>query len=212
MTAEETTRLENAVLKRLDESHAAAPLAPGISREALRTSTPRMARMDARVFSGIVERLAARGAVTALADLVCRAGFSVGGAESQRAGLVDRVAAALSQAALAPPSPAELSVALKAGATAVGEALGILCRRGSVVRVKHDLYFDGPAVDSLRARLREFLGASHQITPQEWKAMVGGTRKFAIPLAEHFDAEKLTFRVGDVRRLRVVPGAKREAQ
>jgi selenocysteine-specific elongation factor len=120
------------------------------------------------------------------------------------------VAAALAQAALAPPSPAELAAALKAGATAVGEALGILSRRGNVVRVKHDLYFDGPAVDSLRAHLQAFLRASTQITPQEWKAMVGGTRKFAIPLAEHFDAEKLTFRVGDVRRLRVVPGAKRD--
>jgi hypothetical protein len=32
--------------------------------------------------------------------------------------------------------------------------------------------------------------------------MVGSSRKFAIPLAEHFDAEKLTLRVGEVRKLR----------
>jgi selenocysteine-specific elongation factor len=31
---------------------------------------------------------------------------------------------------------------------------------------------------------------------------VGATRKFAIPLAEYFDAEKVTLRVGDLRKLR----------
>ena len=39
--------------------------------------------------------------------------------------------------------------------------------------------------------------------------MAGVTRKYAIPLAEHFDAEKLTLRVGEVRRLRTLPGAGR---
>jgi selenocysteine-specific elongation factor len=32
--------------------------------------------------------------------------------------------------------------------------------------------------------------------------MVGATRKYTIPLAEHFDAEKLTLRVGDLRKRR----------
>ena len=41
-----------------------------------------------------------------------------------------------------------------------------------------------------------------QITAQEWKELVGATRKFTIPLAEHFDAEKVTLRVGEIRKLR----------
>jgi selenocysteine-specific elongation factor len=41
-----------------------------------------------------------------------------------------------------------------------------------------------------------------QITAQEWKELVGASRKFAIPLAEYFDAEKVTMRVGEVRKLR----------
>ena len=32
--------------------------------------------------------------------------------------------------------------------------------------------------------------------------MTGVSRKFSIPLAEHFDGEKLTLRVGEVRKLR----------
>ncbi len=32
--------------------------------------------------------------------------------------------------------------------------------------------------------------------------MTGTTRKYAIPLAEHFDAEKVTLRVGEIRKKR----------
>ena len=68
--------------------------------------------------------------------------------------------------------------------------------------MKPDLCFDRAAVDALAARLRAHLSAHPEITAQQWKELSGVTRKYAIPLAEHFDAEKLTLRVGDVRRLR----------
>jgi selenocysteine-specific elongation factor len=57
-------------------------------------------------------------------------------------------------------------------------------------------------LDELRAALRAHLAAHGQITAQEWKALVGSSRKWAIPLAEHFDAEKVTIRVGEIRKLR----------
>ena len=41
-----------------------------------------------------------------------------------------------------------------------------------------------------------------QITPAEWKGLTGASRKFSIPLAEYFDAQKVTLRVGDIRKLR----------
>ena len=65
--------------------------------------------------------------------------------------------------------------------------------------------FHKDAVDGLRQKLVAFLVEKTQITPQEWKELVGSTRKFAIPLAEHFDAEKLTLRIGDLRKLRSKP-------
>jgi selenocysteine-specific elongation factor len=65
-----------------------------------------------------------------------------------------------------------------------------------------DLVFHHQPLSALRERLRAFLVDKGQITPQEWKELVGATRKFAIPLAEYFDAEKVTLRVGDLRKLR----------
>ncbi|HEX9105327.1 MAG TPA: SelB C-terminal domain-containing protein, partial [Polyangia bacterium] len=83
----------------------------------------------------------------------------------------------------------------------LGPVIELLVRGGSLVRMK-DLVFHAPAVAALRERLVAHLKAHAQITPQEWKELVGASRKFAIPLAEHFDGEKLTMRVGEVRKLR----------
>ena len=46
------------------------------------------------------------------------------------------------------------------------------------------------------------MDAPSTIDAQQWKDLTGASRKFTIPLAEYFDAEKLTLRVGDVRRKR----------
>ena len=55
---------------------------------------------------------------------------------------------------------------------------------------------------AVRDKLVAFLDANKTIDAQQWKDLTGASRKFTIPLAEYFDAEKLTLRVGDVRRRR----------
>ncbi len=126
-------------------------------------------------------------------------------AKSQAASGLKPLAARVEQlyrdAGLAPPRPAETEVTLKVAAAELEPTLELLQRAGALVRIK-DLWFHRGAVDALRARLVAFLGEHGQITPQEWKELVGATRKFTIPLAEYFDAEKVTLRIGDVRKLR----------
>ncbi len=115
--------------------------------------------------------------------------------------MAERVAKLYERAALQPPRVAEAAVALSAEVKEVEQALDLLARGGSILRVK-DLCFSRPAVEALKERLVAHLRAHGQISPQEWKDLVGATRKFTIPLAEHFDAEKVTLRIGDLRKLR----------
>ena len=68
--------------------------------------------------------------------------------------------------------------------------------------MKPDLFVHADAIAKLRAKLLAFLDANKTIDAQQWKDLTGASRKFTIPLAEYFDAEKLTLRVGDVRRKR----------
>jgi len=197
-------RIQAILLDALDRFHAEHPLAPGIAREELRTMRAEIRTLDARVFAVAVAEMARRGAIALDGELdrVRRAGFSPAVAEAAQEGLVARVRSVYADGGLAPPWSHELAARVGAPAAEASAALEILVRRGDVVRVKPDLCFDRAAVDALGARLRALLTAQPEITPQQWKELSGVTRKYAIPLAEHFDAAKLTLRVGDVRRLR----------
>jgi selenocysteine-specific elongation factor len=76
-----------------------------------------------------------------------------------------------------------------------------LVRAGVVLRVK-DLYFDPKSVEALKEKLVDFLAKRGEITVPEFKELAGLTRKYLIPLLEHFDLAKVTLRVGDKRVLR----------
>ena len=52
------------------------------------------------------------------------------------------------------------------------------------------------------AATRASLPAGGEINVPEFKEMTGLSRKYIIPLLEHFDATKVTLRVGDKRVLR----------
>jgi len=84
----------------------------------------------------------------------------------------------------------------------VQAVLKLLAADGRAVRVSSELWFDAAALLALRERLVKFLRERKGITTQEFKDLVGATRKHVIPLAEHFDREKVTLRVGERRVLR----------
>ncbi len=116
--------------------------------------------------------------------------------------LARSVAAVLEKAGLQAPGIAELRSAVRPGDDAEFEkTVDGMVRAGAVVRVK-ELYFDPKAVAGLKGRLVAFLEEKKEITVPEFKELSGLTRKYLIPLLEHFDAAKVTLRVGDKRVLR----------
>jgi len=84
---------------------------------------------------------------------------------------------------------------------AVEKVVDGLARAGEVVRVK-ELLFDAAAFQGIQEKLVAFLAKRSEVTVPEFKEMTGLSRKYIIPLLEHFDATKVTLRVGDKRVLR----------
>ena len=65
------------------------------------------------------------------------------------------------------------------------------------------LFFDPGAIGALKETLVAYLENRGEITVPEFKDMTGGlSRKYVIPLLEHFDMSKVTLRIGDKRVLR----------
>jgi selenocysteine-specific elongation factor len=145
--------------------------------------------------------MAEKGQLVAEGDLVRLHGHVAASGGSGGA-LKDRVASLLREGALTPPRIAELPGLAGASAADVGAVLKLLAADGSAVRVSPEIWFDGSALAALRTRLVEHLRARKEISTQEFKDLVGATRKHVIPLAEYFDREKVTLRVGEKRVLR----------
>ena len=78
----------------------------------------------------------------------------------------------------------------------------LLIEEGLIVKTKEDLYFYVEAIAALKKRLVDFLKSNGEMTTPQFKEMTGVSRKFLIPLLEFFDAQNVTIRIGDIRKLR----------
>ena len=187
--------LENALLR----FHAEEPDQAGIAKDALRRRC--LPRATPECFDALLADAVARGAAEVDEGRVShpRAGA---GARKRDEEAAEALHAALAAAGAAPPAASELAAGCGFEPAVARRALGALERQGRVVRVSADLCFDAAALGALEAAARERLAAG-PATAAELKEAMGTSRKYAIPLLEHFDGKGLTRREGDLRVLNV---------
>jgi selenocysteine-specific elongation factor len=191
--------LKDALVTALGAYHAANPLKPGIPKEELKAKLP--ADVDAKLFTALLQDLVKGEAVVQEMDKVRLASHRISLKESQQQ-LEERIEEIMRRSGLTPPSPKELEAELKAGAREVEEILALLAHQGTIIKLKDGVYFHHGPLQELRKELIAFLKGHGRISTQDFKALTNASRKYTIPLAEYFDAIKVTVRVGDDRVLR----------
>jgi selenocysteine-specific elongation factor len=82
------------------------------------------------------------------------------------------------------------------------QALNLGTHNRRLVRVKDDLYYIPEVLAGIEQQLRDYLKERQQITVIDFKDLIGVTRKHAVDLLEHFDAERVTLRLDNHRVLR----------
>jgi selenocysteine-specific elongation factor len=192
------------ITARVDAYHASHPMERGISREALRSQLAQGGAGDElapSLFRRALEEAARAGHVASESEFVRSASHRVRVGDADRA-TMEAVEKALRESDLEPPTLRDLTALIGVPRGQVRSALSLLRGEGRAVRVKEELYFHPGALERLAERLRAFLAARGEITPAEYKALTGASRKYTVPLMEHFDGEKLTIRAGEVRKLR----------
>jgi selenocysteine-specific elongation factor len=190
-------RLREEAAQALTAFHAREPLRPGMSKEELRTRLG----VEERVFVHFLERLVAAGAVEVERDKVRRAGHAVRLDPRQQAAL-ERLEAEFRGAGVAPPTFDEAFARL-GWTRAEEQALAqVLIDDRRLVRVREGLYFHAEPLREIQARVTAFLRERREISPQDIKDLLGVSRKYAIPLLEYLDAQRVTVRMGDRRVLR----------
>jgi selenocysteine-specific elongation factor len=106
--------------------------------------------------------------------------------------------AAFEVAGLAAPSPEELADRMAVDAAQVRRLITILLREKTLIRLGADsLCVHRRAIEELKEKLRPLQGQI--IDVGRFKQLAGVSRKYAIPLLEYFDRERVTRKLGDQR-------------
>jgi selenocysteine-specific elongation factor len=192
-------RISQYLLSALAAYHAAEPLRPGMPAGALRGVLP--SNVPAEAAELALERLARAGAIATLGDQV-RLARHQPTLEPAARKACDAIAALLARTALEAPSLRDVAAHVGLGEAAARDLLAHLEREHCLVRARPDLWFDARAVEALRERVRAHFAVHDELDTPAYKALIGTSRRTAVPLMELFDAERLTVRRGDVRRLR----------
>ncbi len=188
---EETTQ-------RLTSYHEAHPLEEGMAKESLKEQ---LGMTSQRLFNQLLQKMESEGKLQVLQDRVCLASHSIQ-LQANEANVEERLRAIYNEAKWTPPRARDLPQMLELDEALVQPILDYLVRQQQLIRVHEDLFFDVQHLETLKQALITFLEQNETISAQEFKQLTGASRKFAIPLAEYFDKQKLTLRVGDVRKLR----------
>jgi selenocysteine-specific elongation factor len=189
---------EEALLATIARYHATHPLDEGIPREELRERV--FGDAPLAVFDTVLRALAEKGRVVAR-DRVARAGHSLA-LSDEEIRVRDAVVQMLRDAGLTPPDSAAIAVSIGAKPDAIDRIVTLLVRQKVLVRAG-DLVFHEAALAQLKAQIRSLkeTGAAATLDVGAFKQRYNVSRKFAIPLMEFLDRERITRRVGDTRHI-----------
>ena len=187
-------RLTAMLVRSVTEFHANNPLVPGISRESLREQ----AVLPSEAFEAGLSFCVSQKTLAITGDLVHLPGRGVvmkdEEAESRKV-----IEQAFASAGLKVPALKDVLAGLKIDRTRAQKIVTLLLRDKTLIKVSDELVFHRDALDGLRKSIALLKQQSPKIDVARFKDLTGVSRKYAIPLLEYLDRERVTRRVGDER-------------
>jgi selenocysteine-specific elongation factor len=194
--ARATERLEEILLSGLAEFHRREALRPGMPRAALRGLLPENVPREAADLA--IGRLEDTGKIISEKDLVRRSEHRAE-LDAEAAAAARQMVAEAERCGLEPPSPKDWADKLGLSPERLRDLLAHLERQGELVRAPGDLWFSRSAVEALRERVKAHFETQNELDTQTYKALIGTSRRTAMPLMELLDEMHVTRRSGEVR-------------
>ena len=167
----------------------------GISREELRS---RLAEVSPEIFEPVFEEALRAKRIELVGELVRLPGRGVvmkdEEAESKKV-----IENAFASAGLKVPFLRDVLAGLKVDKARAQKIVTLLLRDKILIKISEDMVFHQSALADLRRLMAGEKHKSPKIDVARFKDMTGVSRKYAIPLLEYLDRERVTRRVGDER-------------
>lgn len=182
--------------------HEQEPLAKGMSREALREKL--FGHLPAEVFQGVIASLESSGIIVLDRESVRLTWYKTELAPAESA-LNERILNSYKTAGLEVPKLEDVLETSIAGTKFTKQDarkfFQLFLDSVEIVKVSEEFYFLKSEIDQLIEKLRQFAAKTgdRAIDMAQFKDIAGVSRKYAIPLIEYFDRERVTVRRGDKR-------------
>jgi selenocysteine-specific elongation factor len=190
--------LKSRIVSAATDFHKKNPLVAGISKEELR------AQVDAipGVFETVAAMLVRDKKLEVVGDLVRLSGHAVV-MKDEEAESKKTIEDAFAAAGLKVPALHEVIAGLRVDKVRAQKIVTLLLRDKVLVKVSvsDELVFHRSALEKLRRQMATYKVKSARIDVAKFKELTGVTRKYAIPLLEYLDRERVTRRVGDAREI-----------
>ena len=174
--------------------HAANPLVAGIAKGELAEKLG----LEETVLKAVLESLVRDRKLVTSAEIVHAAGRGVV-MKDEEAETKNVIEQAFATAGLKVPALKDVLASVKVDRVRAQKIVTLLLRDRVLMKLSDDLVFHRDALEHLRKLMAGEKVRSPKIDVARFKDLTGVSRKYAIPLLEYLDRERVTRRVGDER-------------
>ncbi len=198
LSKESNDLLASRVVESLAEHHKREPLSLGLSREEARERI--FTNLKPEIFRAVIARLVSEGRVAAERDQLRLASHKLA-LTDEDAAAKQALEAAFKGAGLQAGTLEEIAASAGIKIDRARKLYNLLAAERRVQRVG-DFVFHVDAIEDLKSRVQAQKSINPKIDIAVFKEITGGlTRKYAIPLLEFLDQERITRRVGNEREI-----------
>jgi selenocysteine-specific elongation factor len=194
LSSDDFAHARTAAITAIEEFHKANPLVTGLNQEQLREQLG----LRPEIYRAVIASLVGDKKIEVAGEQVRGAGRGVvmrdDEAESKQ-----KIEQAFAKAGLQVPLLKDVLASVRIDQARAQKIVTLLLRDRVLVKLGDDLVFHHSALESLRQQIAAQKTTTPKLNVASFKDLFGITRKYAIPLLEYLDRERVTKRVGDER-------------
>ncbi len=185
-------KIKDRLIDALRRFHKNNPLKPGMQKEVLRN----LFNLKQTVFQGI---LSITDEIVVQREIVRLRDFSVE-VTDKYSKIKGRVTEELKKAGFQPPTNKELAQIIGLTEKEMDDILKLMVQEGTLKRITDTFYLTTDDYQRMLELLDSYFQKNSTMTVGQFRDLLGTSRKYALPMLEHLDSNKITLRVQDVRK------------
>ena len=184
------------IQKLLNQFHREFPLREGYPKEELRSR--KFKNLTPKLFQPILSELESDKIIKIKSQTIAAFDF-IAQPDAEQQKLLESIGTAFINGQFQPPGWEQLIKDLKTKDDLQQEILQYLLRQGILIKIADDIYFHRDVLNKAKQMLADYFKTNKEISIGEIRDLLTTSRKYAMPLLEYFDRQRLTRRIGDLR-------------